>query len=54
MAISEYPGKTGHYRMCLEIIANAVGEERPALANFLNTGAKRKPFRTSYRHHNTP
>ncbi|ORX36800.1 hypothetical protein BD324DRAFT_627205 [Kockovaella imperatae] len=38
LAISDFPGKTNHYRNCLEIIASAPGEERPAIKMFLETG----------------
>jgi hypothetical protein len=40
MAVNEYPGKADHYRMCLQIIADAPGEERPAIKTFLETGKK--------------
>lgn len=40
MAVNEYPGKVEHYRMCLSIIANAPGEERPGIKTFLETGNK--------------
>jgi len=40
MAVGEFPGKIEHYRMCLDIIANANGEERPALKTYLETGSK--------------
>ncbi|WVQ72603.1 hypothetical protein IAR50_002161 [Cryptococcus sp. DSM 104548] len=38
MAVNEYPGKADHYRMCLSVIADAPGEERPGLKSFLQTG----------------
>ena len=38
--VSEYPGKTDHYRMCLGIIANASGEERHGIKTYLDTGTK--------------
>nr|ODN88380.1 hypothetical protein L203_02993 [Cryptococcus depauperatus CBS 7841] len=40
MAINEYPGKADHYRMCLSVIANAPGEERPSIKHFLVTGTR--------------
>lgn len=39
--VGEYPGKTEHYRMCLDIIANAQGEERPGIKSFIETGSRR-------------
>ena len=38
LAVSDFPGKTDHYRNCLAIIADAPGEERPAIKSFLETG----------------
>ncbi|ODO08058.1 hypothetical protein I350_03641 [Cryptococcus amylolentus CBS 6273] len=38
MAVNEYPGKADHYRICLSVIADAPGEERPGLKTFLQTG----------------
>lgn len=42
MAVNEYPGKADHYRMCLSVIADAPGEERPGLKQFLQTGSRGK------------
>ena len=36
--VNEYPGKTDHYRKCLEVIADAQGNERPGIKQFLGTG----------------
>ena len=44
--VSEYPGKTEHYRMCLNIIANAEGEERPGIKTYLETGSRRESSET--------
>lgn len=38
MKVNEYPGKIDHYRLCLKIIAEAAGAERPAIKSFLETG----------------
>nr|KIR50274.1 ubiquitin carboxyl-terminal hydrolase 25/28 [Cryptococcus bacillisporus CA1280] len=42
MAVNEYPRKADHYRMCLSVIADAPGEERPGLKQFLQTGSRGK------------
>lgn len=47
MAVNEYPGKADHYRMCLSVIADAPGEERPGLKQFLQTGSRGK-LRATY------
>jgi ubiquitin carboxyl-terminal hydrolase 25/28 len=39
MAVSEYPGKTEHYRSCLEVIAFRPGYERLGLQRYLATGS---------------
>lgn len=38
LQVNEYPGKTDHYRKCLEIIADAPDAERPGIKQFLGTG----------------
>jgi ubiquitin carboxyl-terminal hydrolase 25/28 len=43
MAVNDYPGKTDHYRLCLTLIADAEGEERPGIKKFLS-GAVGKPI----------
>ncbi|KAK8864283.1 hypothetical protein IAR55_001529 [Kwoniella newhampshirensis] len=40
MAVNEYPGKADHYKLCLSIIADAPGEQRPGLQTFLQTGSR--------------
>ena len=37
-AADDFHGKKDHYVKCLETIANAPGEERPVISNFLQTG----------------
>jgi hypothetical protein len=36
LQVADFPGKTDHYRMCLDIIANSPGEERPGLRAYLS------------------
>ena len=36
--MNEFPSKTAHYRECLDIIANAPGQERPGIKRYLETG----------------
>ncbi len=38
--VADYPGKTEHYKMCMDIIANAPGRERPSIKRFLETGSR--------------